>query len=257
MTDQIDIYRFHLSQMLKLTRAAFEAHDVWQAAHDCLYPPIKGVDWAEDWWRYTFEGSPALPQPEAFTETVDMSSDQVVALSSLAKAVKEVIDKKTKPFKDWEHKRYIGPNEYLDGKTALVKPAKHGYVVAQFDDMGMKGDAKMLAFGWHPFPAMYFEDIPVVGEGDACTLSNISFLDKIFGEESLAVQTLYTELVCYYHDMLGLDKRSASFTAGLVMEGGATAEEALEKAGLSTLAAEHLKKLIARKAIGDGDSDAE
>jgi arsenate reductase-like glutaredoxin family protein len=54
MTNQIDIYRFHLSQMLKLTRAAFEGHDVWKAAHDCLYPPITASE-IEKWWKITDE----------------------------------------------------------------------------------------------------------------------------------------------------------------------------------------------------------
>lgn len=74
----LDLHRFHLSQMLKLTRATFEAHDVWQAAHDCLYPPQEKERTAtkiRTWWESIGEGGPALPTPEAYTETATLPGD--------------------------------------------------------------------------------------------------------------------------------------------------------------------------------------
>ena len=63
-----------------------------------------------------------------------------------------------------KHGRYDGPNEALQGKTALLRPSdKDATVLAQFDDVGQRKvdelskakdvtDLEQLMFGWHEFP---------------------------------------------------------------------------------------------------------
>lgn len=66
---------------------------------------------------------------------------------------------------------YCGPIPHLIGKTALLREAIHGHVVAQFDDWSLtrSGDpipaekpegppADALGYGWHAFPAEDFEE---------------------------------------------------------------------------------------------------
>ena len=63
-----------------------------------------------------------------------------------------------------KHGTYVGANDELKGKTALLRESdKDGTVLAQFDDVGqrkpdqIKGkrdvtDLEQLMFGWHEFP---------------------------------------------------------------------------------------------------------
>ena len=59
---------------------------------------------------------------------------------------------------------YVGPIKHLEGKTVLVRPATHGKVLVQFDDMSLTRsgvafslkdpiptDNDALGFGWHAF----------------------------------------------------------------------------------------------------------
>lgn len=70
-----------------------------------------------------------------------------------------------------KHGTYRGTIPHLIGKTALLRTATHGHVVAQFDDQALTrsgeplpGDftaeppADALGFGWHAFPAEDFEE---------------------------------------------------------------------------------------------------
>lgn len=42
----------------------------------------------------------------------------------------------------------------LKGKTAIIRTADHGFVLAQFDDTSTG-----LGYGWHRFPADHFNPI--------------------------------------------------------------------------------------------------
>lgn len=54
----------------------------------------------------------------------------------------------------WLHCKYVGPNERLKGKTALVK---RDYT-AQFDEIGLKDDDGVsLWHHWHQFGPNDFE----------------------------------------------------------------------------------------------------
>ena len=62
----------------------------------------------------------------------------------------------------FEHKRYIGEDKRLQGKTALIQPFPEenikgtaNKVIAQFDDMDLPE-----AFNWWPFYDCEFEDLP-------------------------------------------------------------------------------------------------
>lgn len=69
-----------------------------------------------------------------------------------------------------KHGTYHGPIAHLKGKTALLRDATHGHVVAQFDDRTLTRSGKpmtedapeppadALGFGWHAFPASHFEE---------------------------------------------------------------------------------------------------
>lgn len=87
-----------------------------------------------------------------------------------------------------KHGTYVGPIAHLKGKTALLRTATHGHVVAQFDDRTLTRSGKpmpkltvldyepharfpteqqqdypeppadALGFGWHAFPASDFEE---------------------------------------------------------------------------------------------------
>jgi hypothetical protein len=48
---------------------------------------------------------------------------------------------------------YIGPNEELKGKTALIKVLGEGIYEVQFDDLKLP---KTLTHGWTKFPSDYF-----------------------------------------------------------------------------------------------------
>jgi hypothetical protein len=70
-----------------------------------------------------------------------------------------------------KHATYVGTNDALRGKTALLiddprqctnppkDPVPPGYVLAQFDEydaFGMRHDRQPLSHGWHAFPATSF-----------------------------------------------------------------------------------------------------
>lgn len=51
--------------------------------------------------------------------------------------------------------RYCGPIQKYRRRMALLRiPEGEPFVLAQFDDRSMPE-----AFGWHPFPRHYFEDL--------------------------------------------------------------------------------------------------
>lgn len=87
-------------------------------------------------------------------------------------------------------KKYVGPLQHLKGKTALVRVATHGKVVAQFDDRELRRsglpwptktvylgtirprwqvreDEKLpddaLGYGWHVFNPEDFDELPDLG----------------------------------------------------------------------------------------------
>jgi hypothetical protein len=45
---------------------------------------------------------------------------------------------------------YVGPIQYMKGKTALIRFTDDG-VLAQFDDVGLTLMTKHLGSGWHTF----------------------------------------------------------------------------------------------------------
>jgi hypothetical protein len=68
-----------------------------------------------------------------------------------------------------KHGTYCGPIPHLIGKTALLREATHGPVVAQFDDQRLTRSGEpipnepagepprdALGFGWHAFPSEHF-----------------------------------------------------------------------------------------------------
>lgn len=47
---------------------------------------------------------------------------------------------------------YVGGNPKLKGKTALIRTDEEdGFVLAQFDDMGLRYHGVGLGFNWHRF----------------------------------------------------------------------------------------------------------
>lgn len=59
---------------------------------------------------------------------------------------------------------YVGPDECLRGKTALVRrnPALPDLLFAQFDDVSLVLNGALLGYRWHAFPATNFVTHPRV-----------------------------------------------------------------------------------------------
>jgi hypothetical protein len=63
-----------------------------------------------------------------------------------------------------KHLTYVGRNQQLKGKTALVRDdpvtcagGNFGMVLAQFDEMDLEVNGEHMAFGWHLFKRGDFE----------------------------------------------------------------------------------------------------